>query len=52
MAIVDPMSDMFTPLISTTDQTVAFSSTNMSDLEPDMDAFLSKKMSKRTSETL
>ena len=52
MAIVDPMSDMFTPLISTTDQTVAFSSTNMSDLEPDIDAFLSKKMSKRTSETL
>jgi len=52
MAIVDPMSDMFTPLISTTDQTVAFSSTNMSDLEPDIDAFLSKKMSKRTTETL
>ncbi len=47
MAIVDPMSDMFTPLISTTDQTVAFSSSNTSDLEAGIDSFLIKKTSKQ-----
>ena len=52
MAIVDPMSDLFTSLVSTTDQTVAFPSTNMSDFEPGIDALLSKKTSKRNTEPL
>src|SRR5215469_9635712 len=52
MAIVDPMSDVFTPLVSTTDQTVAFPSNNMSDFEPDIDALLSEKTSKRNTEPL
>jgi RNA polymerase primary sigma factor len=52
MAIVDPMSDVFTPLISTTTQTVAFPSTNTSDYESDIDALLAKKTSKRDTEPL
>ena len=53
MAIVDPMSDVFTPLIpATTDQIAAFSSSNAPDLEQDIDAFLSKKTSKRNTEPL
>lgn len=52
MAIVDPMSDVFTPLISTTAQTVAFPSTNTSDYESDIDALLAKKTSKRDTEPL
>jgi len=47
MAIVDPMSDVFTPLLSTTDQMVVFPSTNTSDFESDIDALLAKKTSKR-----
>jgi RNA polymerase primary sigma factor len=52
MAIVDPMSDVFTQLISTTAQTVAFPSTNTSDYESDIDALLAKKTSKRNTEPL
>ena len=52
MAIVDPMSDMFTTLIPTTDQMVVFPSTNTSDLESDIDALLAKKPSKRNTEPL
>ncbi len=53
MAIVDPMSNVFTPLIpATTDQMVVFSSSNTPDLEPDIDALLSKKMSNRSTEPL
>jgi len=43
MAIVDPMSDVFTPLLSTTAQTVVFPSTTTSDFESDIDALLAKK---------
>jgi hypothetical protein len=52
MAIVDPMSDVFTPLMSTTDQMVVFPSTNTSDFESDIDALLAKKTSKRNTEPL
>ena len=52
MAIVDPMSDVFTQLISTTAQSVAFPSTNTSDYESDIDALLAKKTSKRDTEPL
>jgi RNA polymerase primary sigma factor len=52
MAIVDPMSDVFTPLISTTTQTVAFPSTNTSDYASDIDALLATKTSKRDTEPL
>ena len=52
MAIVDPMSDVFTQLISTTDQMVVFPSTNTSDFESDIDALLAKKTSKRNTEPL
>src|SRR5258708_3814822 len=52
MAIVDPMSDVFTPLLSTTAQTVVFPSTTTSDSESGIDAFLSKKQSKRNTEPL
>lgn len=52
MAIVDPMSDVFTPLISTTDQMVVFPSTNTSDFESDIDTLLAKKTSKRDTEPL
>ena len=53
MAIVDPMSDVFTPLTpATTDQIAAFSSSNAPDLEQDIDTFLSKKTSKRNTEPL
>jgi RNA polymerase primary sigma factor len=52
MAIVDPMSDVFTPLLSTTDQMVVFPSTNTSELESDIDALLAKKTSKRNTQPL
>jgi len=52
MAIVDPMSDVFTPLISTTAQTVVFPSTNTSDFESDIDALSAKKASRRDTEPL
>src|SRR6266487_4001584 len=52
MAIVDPMSDVFTPLLSTTAQTVVFPSTTTSDFESDIDALLAKKSSKRNTEPL
>ena len=52
MAIVDPMSDVFTPLLSTTAQTVVFRSTNTSDFESSIDALLAKKTSKRNTEPL
>ncbi len=52
MAIVDPMSDVFTPLISTTAQTVAFPSTNSSNYESDIDDLLAIKTSKRDTEPL
>ncbi len=52
MAIVDPMSDVFTPLIATTDQMVVFPSTNTSDFESDIEALLTKKTSKRDTEPL
>jgi len=52
MAIVDPMSDVFTPLLSTTAQTVVFPSTTTSDFESGIDAFLAKTPSKRNTEPL
>ena len=52
MAIVDPMSDAFTPLLSTTDQMVVFPSTNTSDFDSDINALLAKKTSKRNTEQL
>jgi len=52
MAIVDPMSDVFTTLIPTTDQMVVFPSINTSDFESDIDASLAKKTSKRNTEPL
>src|SRR5438270_12349849 len=52
MAIVDPMSDVFTSLITTTDQTVACPSTSMYDFESDIDTLVSKKTSKRNTEPL
>jgi RNA polymerase primary sigma factor len=52
MAIVDPMSDVFTPLLSPTAQTVVFPSTTTSDFESDFDALLAKKPSKRNMEPL
>ena len=52
MAIVDPMSDLFTTLIPTTDQMVVFPSTNTSDFESDIEALLAKKTSKSNTEPL
>ena len=52
MAIVDPMSDVFTTLIPTTDQMVVFPSTSTSDFKSDIDALLAKKTSKRNTEPL
>ena len=52
MAIFDPMSDVFTQLISTTAQTVAFPSTNTSNHASDIDDLLAKKTSKRDTEPL
>jgi len=52
MAIVDPMNDVFTTLITATDQLVAFPSTNASDFESDIDDLLAKKPSKRNIESL
>jgi RNA polymerase primary sigma factor len=52
MALLDPMSDVFTQLISTTAQTEAYPSTNAPDFESDIHAFLAKKPSKRNTEPL
>ncbi len=52
MAIVDPMSDVFTQLITTTAQTAAFPSTGMSEYEPDISVLGAKKTSKRNTEPL
>lgn len=52
MAIVDPISDVFTTLIPTADQMVVFPSTNTSDFESDLDALLAKKSLKRNTEPL
>jgi len=52
MAIVDPRSDVFTPFLSTTAQTVVFPSTSTSDFETGIDVFLAKKPSKRNTEPL
>src|SRR5947207_5092100 len=52
MAIVDSMSDVFTPVLSTTAQAVVFPSTNTSDFDSDIDALLAKKTSKRNTEPL
>jgi RNA polymerase primary sigma factor len=52
MAIVDPMSDVFTTLIPTTDQMVVFPSTSTSDFESEIDVLLAKKPSKRNTEPL
>ena len=52
MAIVDPMSDVFIPLRSTTDQLVVFPSTNTPDFDSEIDALLAKKKTKRNTEPL
>jgi RNA polymerase primary sigma factor len=52
MAIVDPMSDVFTPLLPTAGQTVVFPSINTSDFESGIDALLASKTSKRNTEPL
>jgi RNA polymerase primary sigma factor len=52
MAIVDHMSDAFTPLLSTTTQTVVFPSTNTSDFESGIHTRLAIKTSKRNTEPL
>ena len=46
------MSDVFTPLRSTSDQMVVFPSTNTSDFDSKIDALLAKKTSKRNTEPL
>jgi RNA polymerase primary sigma factor len=52
MAIVDPMSDVFTPLMSTSAQSAVFPSTNTSDFESDIEVLFAKNTSKRTTEPL
>lgn len=52
MAIVDPRSDVFTPLLSANAQTEVFPSTTTSDFESSIDAFLAKTPSKRNTEPL
>jgi RNA polymerase primary sigma factor len=52
MAIVDPMSDVFTHLLSANAQTEVFSSSTTSDFESNIDAFLAKTPSKRNTEPL
>src|SRR5215471_21595823 len=52
MALLDPMSDVFTQLISTTAQTEAYPSTNSPDFESDIHAFIAKKPSNRNTEPL
>jgi RNA polymerase primary sigma factor len=52
MAILDPMSDVFTQLISTTAQTEAYPSTNAPDFESDIHTLIAKKTSKRNTEPL
>ena len=52
MAIVDPMSDLFTPLITTSAQAVVFHSTDTSEYEAGISAPLAKKTSKRNTEPL
>lgn len=52
MAIVDPMSDVFTPLIPSSAQSVVFQSTGASDYEADFSTLVAKKTSKRNTEPL
>lgn len=52
MAILDPMSDLFTPLMTTSAQAVVFPSTDTSEYEADISALLAKKTSKRNTEPL
>jgi RNA polymerase primary sigma factor len=52
MAIVDPMSDVFTPLLSTSATPVVIPSTTMSDLELGFDALLPTSQATRTTEPL
>jgi RNA polymerase primary sigma factor len=52
MAIVDPMSDVFTPLLSTSATPVVIPSTTMSDLELGFDALLPTSPATRTTEPL
>jgi RNA polymerase primary sigma factor len=52
MATVDQMSDVFTPLLSTSAKSVVIPSTTMSDLALDFDALLPAAPSKRTTEPL
>ena len=52
MAIVDPMSDVFTPLLSTSATPVVIPSTTMSDLELGFDALLPTPSATRTTEPL
>ncbi len=52
MAIVDPMSDVFTPLLSTSAKSVVIPSTTMSDLKLGFEALLPATSAKRTTEPL
>jgi RNA polymerase primary sigma factor len=52
MAIIDPMSDVFTPFLSSNTQNVVFPSTSASEFDSDIDAFLVKTSSKRDTEPL
>ncbi len=52
MAIVDPMSDMYTPLLSISAQPVAFPSTTRPDFEMGLDSLLAKTPTKRDTEPL
>src|SRR5579859_7779449 len=52
MAIVDPMSDVFTPLLSTSATPVVIPSTTMSDLELGFEALLPTSSATRTTEPL
>jgi RNA polymerase primary sigma factor len=52
MAIVDPMSDVFTPLLSTSAKSVVIPSTTISDLKLGFEALLPATSAKRTTEPL
>ena len=52
MALLDPVSDVFTQLISTTAQTEAYPSINAPDFESDIHALKAKKTSKHNTEPL
>jgi RNA polymerase primary sigma factor len=52
MAIVDPMSDMFTPLLSTSAKPVVFPPATRSDFEMELDVLLAKTPSRRNTEPL